>query len=92
MVTAMRIIGVITKKLLLGFIKAYQYLWTPMQAPHCRFHPSCSTYAYEAINLHGVIRGLWLTIKRLLRCHPFAQGGVDPVPPPAKQRSKSSST
>jgi hypothetical protein len=46
----------------------------------CRFHPSCSEYTYEAINKYGIVRGSWLGLKRLIRCHPFAKGGHDPVP------------
>ena len=78
----MKIIGTIAKKLLLVFIKAYRYLWSPLFASHCRFYPSCSAYALEAISLHGALKGLCLAIKRLLRCHPFASGGLDPVPQP----------
>ena len=81
MAAAMKIIGTITQKLLLVLIKTYRYLWSPLFASHCRFYPSCSTYALEAINSHGAIKGLCLTIKRLLRCHPFTSGGLDPVPP-----------
>ena len=72
------------KKILLFFIKAYRYLFSPLFASHCRFHPTCSAYALEAIQLHGAMKGSWLTIKRLSRCHPFSAGGLDPVPPPDK--------
>ena len=81
----MKIINAIVGKPLLLLIKAYRYLISPLLASHCRFHPSCSEYALEAIELHGAIKGGWLTIKRLLRCHPFAQGGLDPVPPSDKR-------
>ena len=84
----MKVIGTMVKKLLLLFIKAYRYLWSPIFPSHCRFHPTCSAYAVEAIKLHGTIKGLWLIIKRLSRCHPFAQGGLDPVPPPYKRHVK----
>jgi len=50
-------------------------------APRCRFHPSCSAYALEALEQHGAIRGLWLAVRRLGRCHPWGGGGLDPVPP-----------
>lgn len=69
------------KRLLKGLIRAYQILVSPLLGQNCRFHPSCSAYAVEAIDLHGVPRGSWLAIKRLARCHPFHAGGVDPVPP-----------
>ena len=65
---------------LLGLIKAYQYVLSPVFGPSCRFHPSCSDYAYQAIERYGPLKGLILAIKRLLRCHPFHPGGVDPVP------------
>jgi len=85
MFAAMKLIGTIVQKLLLALIKAYRYFLSPLFASHCRFCPSCSEYALEAIELHGAIKGGWLTIKRLLRCHPFAKGGWDPVPPPDKR-------
>ena len=84
MVTTINIISALIKKTLLLLIKSYQYLLSPLFSSHCRFYPSCSAYAREAIELHGTIKGLWLTIKRLLRCHPFAAGGLDPVPPDGK--------
>ena len=84
MATPMKILDNILKKILLFFIKTYRYLFSPLFASHCRFHPTCSAYALEAIQLHGSIKGSWLTIKRLSRCHPFAEGGLDPVPPPDK--------
>ncbi|KEA62359.1 Protein YidD [Marinobacterium lacunae] len=65
-------------------IKAYQYLISPVLGSNCRFYPSCSHYTLEAIETHGPIRGLWLGIKRILRCHPFSEGGIDPVPPADK--------
>lgn len=61
-------------------IRVYQYTLSPFLGPACRFHPSCSEYAYQAIMRHGPLRGLLLAIKRILRCHPFHPGGVDPVP------------
>lgn len=58
------------------------YRWTaPLRQSRCRFYPSCSTYAVEALREHGALRGSWLAIRRLLRCHPWNLGGIDPVPP-----------
>jgi len=68
------------KRLLLGLLRAYGYLISPFTAPRCRFFPTCSVYAEEAIRNHGVMRGGWLAVRRLSRCHPFHPGGYDPVP------------
>jgi uncharacterized protein len=62
-------------------IRAYRYLISPMLGPTCRFYPSCSCYAEEALQQHGALRGSYLTVRRLLRCHPWHEGGYDPVPP-----------
>ncbi|MBI2886532.1 MAG: membrane protein insertion efficiency factor YidD [Chloroflexi bacterium] len=64
----------------LGTIRLYQQTLSRWSAPTCRYMPSCSQYGYEAIERYGVTRGIWLTLKRLLRCHPLAAGGYDPVP------------
>jgi putative membrane protein insertion efficiency factor len=61
-------------------VKLYQYVGRPFVGSHCRFHPSCSDYALEALQRHGAYKGLWLMSKRLLRCHPWCAGGYDPVP------------
>lgn len=61
-------------------IRAYQLLLSPLLGPSCRFYPSCSHYGLEAIEQHGAMRGTWLTIKRISRCHPWHEGGFDPVP------------
>ena len=68
------------RKLLLLPIRFYQYAISPLMASHCRHYPTCSQYAVEAINHHGALKGLFLAIRRLLRCHPWAEGGYDPVP------------
>ena len=65
---------------LLALIAAYRTLVSPLLPPACRFHPSCSAYAAEAVRRHGALRGTLLSVKRLARCHPFCEGGVDPVP------------
>ncbi|MCJ8295755.1 MAG: membrane protein insertion efficiency factor YidD [Colwellia sp.] len=68
------------QKLVITVIKGYQRFISPLLGPNCRFTPSCSTYATEAINRFGVIKGGWLASKRILRCHPLNEGGEDPVP------------
>lgn len=68
------------RKLLLLPIRFYQYAISPLMASHCRHYPTCSAYAIEAIERHGALKGLWLGGTRLLRCHPWAEGGYDPVP------------
>jgi uncharacterized protein len=68
------------KALLIGFIRAYRWILSPLLGPSCRFEPSCSAYVEQALDRHGVRTGVWLTIKRLARCHPFCRGGIDPVP------------
>jgi uncharacterized protein len=68
-------------RLLTSIINVYQRFISPLTPPSCRFYPSCSAYAKEAIDLHGAMRGSWLGTRRILRCHPFHPGGHDPVPP-----------
>lgn len=75
-----------TARLLILPIRFYQRWISPALPPACRFTPTCSAYAVEAITRHGALRGSWLAIRRLARCHPWHQGGDDPVPPP-KARS-----
>lgn len=65
---------------LLGFIRAYRFLLSPWVGRYCRFSPTCSCYGQEAITRYGAAKGGWLTIKRVARCQPFANGGYDPVP------------
>lgn len=67
---------------LAAVVRAYQLVLSPRLASSCRFEPSCSTYAHEALLIHGAGRGGWLAIRRLLRCHPFSAAGYDPVPLP----------
>jgi uncharacterized protein len=62
-------------------IRGYQLLLSPVLGNNCRFHPTCSEYAMEAIRAHGVLRGGWLTVRRIGRCHPWGGAGHDPVPP-----------
>ena len=72
--------GPVARVLLTG-IAAYKKLLSPLLGPRCRFAPSCSAYAAEAIARHGAARGGWLAVRRIARCHPFHPGGHDPVPP-----------
>lgn len=68
------------RTILIWLIKFYKYFLSPLVGNQCRFEPSCSTYALEAITRYGAIKGSWLTIKRLVRCQPLCKGGEDPVP------------
>ncbi|MBF0417117.1 MAG: membrane protein insertion efficiency factor YidD [Magnetococcales bacterium] len=68
------------RKLLLGLIRLYQLLISPVLPGSCRFYPSCSQYAAEAVSRYGSLKGSWLTLRRLGKCHPFHPGGIDPVP------------
>lgn len=68
------------KKIFIGLIRGYKILISPLLPRSCRFHPTCSVYAMEAIERFGVFRGGWLAVRRILRCHPFHPGGYDPVP------------
>lgn len=68
------------KTILLVLVRAYQYVLRPLLGAHCRFYPSCSEYACEAIERHGAVRGSWLATRRIARCHPYHPGGYDPVP------------
>jgi putative membrane protein insertion efficiency factor len=70
----------------MALVRAYQLLLSPFAGGACRFEPSCSNYAMEAIATHGLGRGLWLALRRVARCHPFARPGIDPVPPRATGR------
>ena len=76
----MRRIFTLPKRMLLGMIRFYRRSISPMHAPCCRFVPSCSKYAMEAIQKYGAIKGGYLALRRILRCNPFCKGGYDPVP------------
>jgi putative membrane protein insertion efficiency factor len=71
------------KYLLIGLLRAYRALISPLYGPVCRYYPTCSAYALDAVREHGSARGSWLAARRLARCHPWAAGGFDPVPPRA---------
>lgn len=68
------------KHIFIFFIKFYQKFLSPLKRPCCRFYPSCSQYALTAFNKHSIFKALFLTVRRLLKCHPFSKGGYDPVP------------
>ncbi|MCB8784773.1 membrane protein insertion efficiency factor YidD [Planktothrix agardhii] len=69
------------KTLLITLIRGYRLLISPLFPPVCRFHPTCSQYAIEALETFGIVQGSWLALKRILRCHPYHPGGYDPIPP-----------
>lgn len=68
------------RKLLMLAVRGYQVAISPLLPPSCRYYPSCSAYAIEALEKHGALRGSWLAVRRIARCHPFRPGGYDPVP------------
>jgi len=68
------------KHLLIGLLKAYRFAISPLYGQVCRYHPTCSAYALEAVTVHGSIKGSWLAVRRIARCHPWTPGGYDPVP------------
>jgi uncharacterized protein len=74
---------------LIGILRAYRAVISPLYGQVCRYHPSCSAYALDAVRLHGGVRGSWYAARRLGRCHPWAAGGYDPVPPRRAPRATS---
>lgn len=70
----------IVRKMIIGPIWAYRYFISPFLGSNCRYYPSCSAYAIESVEKHGAIAGGWIAFKRIIRCHPWHEGGVDPVP------------
>ncbi|TYK65798.1 membrane protein insertion efficiency factor YidD [Colwellia echini] len=77
------------QKLVIMSLKSYQRFLSPLLGSNCRFTPTCSSYAIEAVDRFGVIKGSWLASKRILKCHPLNEGGEDPVPPlPVKKANK----
>ena len=77
---------------MIGLLRVYQYGISPLLGPRCRFWPSCSQYAVEAIQVHGPLKGAWLALKRIVKCHPGHPGGVDPVPPGPHETPRKTST
>ena len=79
------------RRIAILFIRCYQILISPLLPPTCRFTPTCSSYSLEAFQQHGFLKGFYLTVRRILKCHPFHSGGYDPVPKPKpkpKQKQK----
>ena len=76
------------KYVLIWLLKGYRFAISPLYGQVCRYHPTCSAYALEAVQTHGALRGTWLAMRRVARCHPWAAGGLDPVPP-VKNRTSS---
>lgn len=76
----------LARRTVIGALRLYKVTISPLLPPACRFQPTCSEYAAEAVEVHGVARGVWLAVKRLARCHPFCRGGFDPVPAPQSKR------
>lgn len=83
-----RLMAWLLKKLLVGLLRFYQLFISPIKPPSCRFYPTCSSYAIEAVQSHGPFKGFWLAIKRLGKCHPWHPGGVDNVPDKAPIRAE----
>lgn len=78
------------RRILIFLIEIYQKYISPAFAPRCRFYPTCSAYALEALKVHGALKGSYLAVRRILKCHPFHKGGVDLVPPKKEKGKKQS--
>jgi len=78
----------VLNRMLRGLIRLYQLVLSPILPPSCRYLPSCSDYAIEALASHGVLAGSWLALRRIARCHPWGGSGCDPVPPGARSRRR----
>ncbi|MCS7458551.1 membrane protein insertion efficiency factor YidD [Paenibacillus doosanensis] len=76
------------KRVLQGGVRFYRKFISPLKPPTCRFYPTCSQYALDALELHGPVKGSWLAVKRICKCHPFHPGGIDYVPEPERKPEK----
>ena len=88
LLTPLKLLAWLLKKLLIGLFRFYQLFISPLKPPSCRFYPTCSSYAIEAVQTHGPFKGFWLAIKRLGKCHPWHEGGVDMVPEKPLKKAK----
>ena len=79
-------------RVMMLLVRGYQIVLSPFMGGNCRFYPSCSNYGLEAIEVHGAFKGSWLAIRRIGRCHPFHDGGIDPVPPRPEPSARGVST
>ncbi|GAA3591908.1 membrane protein insertion efficiency factor YidD [Agrococcus terreus] len=78
-------LALLPRNICVAFLVAYRAVISPLYGDVCRYYPSCSSYALQAIQQHGVIRGIWMGSRRILRCHPWAPGGVDDIPEPRRR-------
>jgi putative membrane protein insertion efficiency factor len=81
----MKTVNTLMRKFLTGLVQLYQLCLSPLLGVNCRHLPTCSHYAKDALNMHGPLRGSFFALKRILRCHPWSEPMVDPVPPPSKK-------
>jgi putative membrane protein insertion efficiency factor len=89
MILPTKLLSVIGKRMGVALVRLYQWTLRPLLGPRCRYLPHCSDYSIEAIERYGLFSGTWLTAKRLGRCHPWCEGGLDPVPTELRSKSKS---
>ena len=82
MVRGLRAVGLVPRNVVVAILHIYRAVISPLYGDVCRYYPSCSAYGLRSVQEHGVIRGGWLTVRRLARCHPWAEGGIDDVPLP----------
>lgn len=83
--SVLRAVRTLPRNVCIAVLVAYRAVVSPLYGDVCRYYPSCSRYALEAIQQHGVVRGVWLGLRRIARCHPWAPGGVDDIPEPARR-------